>query len=69
VYQKRVDDNIYERKYVIKRQFNQKCEVVLGGVNKNTFRNLFSVYCGVVMSDSDMIQFKEELRDVVTPEN
>jgi len=42
---------------------------VLGGVNKNTFRNLFSVYCGVVMSDSDMIQFKEELRDVVTPEN
>lgn len=67
MYQKRVDDNIYERKYVIKRQFNQKCEVVLGGVNKNTFRNLFSVYCGVVMSDSDMIQFKEELRDVVTP--
>jgi hypothetical protein len=43
----------------MKRQFNQKCDVMLGGINKNTFRNLFTVYCGVIMSDSDMIQFKE----------
>jgi hypothetical protein len=59
VYQKKIDDNVYERKYAMKRQFNQKCEVVLGGVNKNTFRNIFSVYCGVLMSDSDMIQYKD----------
>lgn len=69
VYQKKVDDNVFERKYAMKRQFNQKCEVVLGGVNKNTFRNLFSVYCGVVMSDGDMVQYKQELKDIVTPEN
>jgi hypothetical protein len=43
--------------------------VVLGGVNKNIFRNLFSVYCGVLMSDTDMLQFKEELIDTITPEN
>jgi hypothetical protein len=43
----------------MKRQFNQKCDVMLGGINKNTFRNLFTVYCGVIMSDSDMIKFKE----------
>ncbi len=54
---------------MLKRQFNQKCEVVLGGVNKNTFRNIFSVYSGVMMSDADMIIFKEELRDVIAPED
>lgn len=59
VFQKKVEEGVFERKYLLKRQFNQKCEVVLGGVNKNTFRNLFSVYCGVLMSDTDMIQFKE----------
>jgi hypothetical protein len=69
VFQKKIDEHIYERKYVMKRQFNQKCDVVLGGINKNTFRNIFSVYCGVVMSDADMIQFKDELKSVVTPEN
>jgi hypothetical protein len=59
VFQKKIDDVVYERKYLLKRQFNQKCEVVLGGINKNTFRNIFSVYCGVFMSDADMLQFKE----------
>jgi len=59
VFQKKVDDSNFERKYLLKRQFNQKSEVVLGGINKNTFRNIFSVYCGVLMSDTDMLQFKE----------
>ena len=54
---------------MLKRQFNQKCDVVLGGVNKNTFRNIFSVYSGVIMSDADMINFKEDLRDVLAPED
>lgn len=67
VYQKKATEVEYERKYVLKRQFNQKCEVVLGGVNKNTFRNIFSVYSGVMMSDADMILFKDELRDVIAP--
>ena len=53
----------------MKRQFNQKCEVVLGGVNKNTFRNIFSVYSGVMMSNSELISFKEELRDSAHPES
>ena len=70
VYQKKAaKENQFERKYVLKRQFNQKCEVVLGGVNKNTFRNIFSVYSGVVMSNADLLCFKEELKDVVYPEN
>lgn len=68
VYQKKIENNTYERKYILKRQFNQKCEVVLGGVNKNTFRNIFSVYAGVMMSEADMLQFKEEFRDTVAPE-
>jgi len=42
---------------------------VLGGINKNTFRNIFSVYAGVMMSDADMVIFKEELRDVISPED
>ena len=54
---------------MLRRQFNQKCEVVLGGVNKNSFRNIFSVYFGLIMSEADMIQIKDELRDIVTPEN
>ena len=69
MYQKKVESSEFERKYVLKRQFNQKCEVVLGGVNKNIFRNIFSVYAGVMMSEADMIMFKEELRDVVAPED
>ena len=43
--------------------------MVLGGVNKNTFRNIFSVYSGVIMSDADMVSFKEDLRDVLAPED
>jgi hypothetical protein len=31
----------------------------LGGINKNTFRNIFSVYAGVLMSEADMVVFKE----------
>ena len=69
VYQKRIEGTSFERKYVLKRQFNQKCDVVLGGVNKNTFRNIFSVYAGVIMSDADMVVFKEDLRDVLAPED
>lgn len=69
VFQKKVEGNTFERKYVLKRQFNQKCEVVLGGVNKNTFRNIFSVYSGVLMSDADMVVFKEDLKDVLAPED
>jgi hypothetical protein len=59
VFQKKLqEEQQYERKYVLKRQFNQKCDVVLGGVNKNTFRNLFSVYTGVVMSNADLLAQK-----------
>lgn len=69
MYQKKSEGQLFDRKYVLKRQFNQKCEVVLGGINKNTFRNIFSVYAGVMMSDADMVLFKEELRDVLAPED
>lgn len=69
MYQKKLENTLFQRKYVLKRQFNQKCDVVLGGINKNTFRNIFSVYSGVMMSDSDMVQFKEELIDVISPED
>jgi len=59
----------FERKYLLKRQFNQKCEVVLAGVNKNMFRNIFSVNAGVIMSESEMISYKPEMRDALFPEN
>ena len=42
--------------------------MVLGGVNKNTFRNLFSVYSGVLMSETDMVAFKDALVDTLAPE-
>ena len=46
-----------------RRQFHHKCEVVLSGVNKNTFRNVFSINAGVLMSDVAMVQIKEEFEE------
>ena len=46
-----------------KRQFHHKCEVLLNGINKNTFRNVFSINSGVVMSDVPLVAVKEELAE------
>ena len=62
IYQKKIDDEIYERKYVYKRPFNHECEVVLRGISKTSFSNLFNVYSGVLMSDAGLSQVKDEIK-------
>ena len=59
IFQKKLDDNKYERKYVMKRPFNLKSEVQLGIQSKHNFVNLFSISSTLLVSNMELVQIKE----------
>jgi hypothetical protein len=60
IFQKKLDDDKYERKYVMKRPFNLKSEVQLGTQSKHSFVNLFSISSSLIVSNMELVQVKEE---------
>lgn len=70
IFQKKIDDEKYERKYVMKRPFNLKCEVQIGAKSKHTFVNLFSINTSLLVSNMELVVNKEEnlLSQTLAPE-
>lgn len=58
IFQKKLEDGKFERKYVMKRPFNLKCEVQLGTQSKHNFVNLFSISSTLLVSNMELVQIK-----------
>lgn len=58
MYQKKLDERIYERKFVYKRQYFHKCEIDLNRVNKSIFKNIISMNSGIFIVRDQLHEIK-----------
>ena len=50
VYQRKIEDHIFERKFVYRRNYQHKCEVTLSGINKSAFNSTILITSSILVS-------------------